>query len=97
MARSDVDDPGLLVLPTHRLLIGLSPEALSGLSSQQLSEYFTVRELGTRVPSEAILGQLAQAGKEETSFVISTPEQNLLLRLNEQGKKRMEESSKSNA
>ena len=28
MALIDVDDPGLLVLPTHRLLIGLSPEAL---------------------------------------------------------------------
>ena len=97
MALIDVDDPGLLVLPTHRLLIGLSPEALSALSSQQLAEYFTVQELGTRVPSEAILEQLAQAGKEETSFVISTREQNWLLRLNEQGKRRMEQSSHSTA
>ena len=97
MALIDVDDPGLLVLPTHRLLIGLSPEALSALSSQQLAGYFTVRELGTRVPSEAILEQLAQAGKEETSFVISTREQNWLLRLNEQGKRRMEQSSHSTA
>ena len=97
MALIDVDDPGLLVLPTHRLLNGLSPEALSALSSQQLAEYFTVRELGTRVPSEAILGQLTQAGKEETSFVISTPEQNWLLKLNEQGKRRMEQSGHSTA
>src|SRR6266705_866103 len=97
MALIDVDDPGLLVLPTHRLLIGLSPEALSALSSQQLAEYFTVQELGTRVTSEAILEQLAQAGKEETSFVISTPEQNWLLRLNEQGKRRLEQSSHSTA
>jgi uncharacterized protein (DUF1015 family) len=97
MALIDVDDPGLLVLPTHRLLIGLNPEALNALSSQQLAKYFKVRELGTRVPNEAILEQLAQAGKEETSFVISTPEQNWLLRLNEQGKRRMEQSSHSTA
>ena len=97
MALIDVDDPGLLVLPTHRLLIGLNPDALSTLSSQHLAEYFTVQELGTRVTSEAILEQLAQAGKEETSFVISTPEQNWLLRLNEQGKRRMEQSSHSTA
>ena len=97
MALIDVEDPGLLVLPTHRLLIGLNPEALSTLSSQHLAEYFTVQELGTRVPSEALLEQLAQAGKVETSFVISRPEQNWLLRLNEQGKRRMEQSSHSTA
>ena len=97
MALIDVDDPGLLVLPTHRLLIGLNPDALSTLSSQHLAEYFTVQELGTKVTSEAILEQLAQAGKEETSFVISTREQNWLLRLNEQGKRRMEQSSHSTA
>ncbi len=97
MALIDVDDPGLLVMPTHRLLIGLNPEALHALSSQQLAEYFKVQELGTRVTSEAILEQLAQAGKEETSIVISTPEQNWLLRLNEQGKRRMEQSSHSTA
>src|SRR5947209_17883584 len=97
MALIDVDDPGLLVLPTHRLLIGLGPEALSALSSQQLAEYFTVRELGTRVPSEAILEQLAQAGKAETSFVISTPEQNWLCRMSEQAKRRMEHTGPSPA
>src|SRR5205085_3932974 len=36
MALIDVDDPGLLVLPTHRLLFGLSSEALSSISSQRL-------------------------------------------------------------
>src|SRR2546423_1914762 len=96
MALIDVDDPGLLVLPTHRLLLGLSPEALSALSSKQLAEYFTVRELGTRVSSEAILGQLAQAGEVETSFVIRTPEQKRPFRVNEQGKRSNEQRSHSN-
>src|SRR6266516_1377439 len=97
MALIDVDDPGLLVLPTHRLLFGLSPATLSTLSSQRLAEYFTVQELGTTIPIEAILGQLAQAGEEQPSFVISTPEQNWLLSLNEQGKRRMEQSGHSTA
>jgi len=43
MALIDVDDPGLLVLPTHRLLFGLSSEALGSLNSQQLAQYFTVQ------------------------------------------------------
>jgi uncharacterized protein (DUF1015 family) len=97
MALIDVDDPGVLVLPTHRLLIGLNTEALSALSTQQLAAYFTVQELGTMVPGEVLLGQLAQAGKEETAFVISTREQNWLLRPNEHGKKRMKQSSHSTA
>jgi uncharacterized protein (DUF1015 family) len=97
MALIDVDDPGLLVLPTHRLLSGLSPEALSALSRQRLAQYFTVQELGTATPGEVILGQLAQSGEERPSFVISTPEQNWLLSLNDQGERRMEQSGHSAA
>ena len=37
MALTDIDDPGLLVLPTHRLLFGLSQDALKRLTSQQLA------------------------------------------------------------
>src|SRR6266566_4568042 len=44
MALTDLDDPGLLVLPTHRLLFGLSEDALRTLSSQNLARYFTLRE-----------------------------------------------------
>ena len=97
MALIDVDDPGLLVLPTHRLLSGLSPVALSALSRQRLAQYFTVQELGAAAPGEVILGQLAQSGEERPSFVISTPEQNWLLSLNEQGERRMEQSGHSAA
>src|SRR5205823_12368869 len=78
-------------------LIGLNSEALSALSSQQLAAYFTVQELGTMVPTEVLLGHLGQTGQEETAFVISTREQNWLLRPNEHGKQRMKQSSHSAA
>ncbi len=45
MALIDLDDPGLLVLPTHRLVSSLSQDALAALSNQRLGQYFMVREL----------------------------------------------------
>jgi uncharacterized protein (DUF1015 family) len=97
MALIDLDDPGLLILPTHRLLYDLSDEALDALSSQKLGQYFTVRELGKSVSSDMLLNSLAQAAEQAPSLVISTPEQTWLLSLNEQGKARMGESEHSAA
>ncbi len=97
MALVDVDDPGLLVLPTHRLLSGLPTTALRALSTEQLARYFTVSELGSGATSDALLAQLAQAGTTEPALVLSTEEQNWLLRLNEQGRIRMAESGHSEA
>lgn len=97
MALIDIDDPGLLVLPTHRLLFGLSSETLSALSSQRLAELFTVQELDTDATSDALLEQLAQGGEEQPSLLVSTAEQNLMLSLNEQGRRRMHQSGHSAA
>lgn len=95
MALIDVDDPGLLVLPTHRLLFGLSSEALASLNSQQLAQYFTVRQLDSTATSDAMLAELASVGEKQPSLVISTSEQDWLLQLNESGKRRMLESGHS--
>ncbi len=97
MALVDVDDPGMLVLPTHRILSGLSQTALHALSPQNLAQYFTVQPLETVETSEAILQSLAQAGQQQSSIVIHTPEHTLLLRLNEQGQQYMETSEHSTA
>lgn len=96
MALIDLDDPGLLVLPTHRLLFGLEQEVLEQLSAQQLAQYFTVQPITTSVTSE-VEQQLAQAGQEEPAFIISMAQQTLLLRLNEQGKMHMQSSGHSAA
>ena len=97
MALIDTDDPGFLVLPTHRLLFGLNPYAITALSSEDLEQYFTVRVLGTGETSEAALKQLAQAGEESPSLVLDTAQQRWLLSLNEQGRRRMAESGYSEA
>jgi len=97
MALIDVDDPGLLVLPTHRLLFGLSPEAINALNSEQLAQYFTVRNLNRAATSDAMLAELSQVGEEQPSLVVSTKERNWLLMLNEQGKKQMLASGHSAA
>src|SRR5438270_11593012 len=97
MALIDVDDPGLLVLPTHRLLFGLSSEALDSLNSQQLAQYFTVQQLDTTMKSDAMLAVLASSGEKQPSLVVVTRDQNWLLLLNESGRRRMMESGHSAA
>jgi uncharacterized protein (DUF1015 family) len=98
MALIDLDDPGLVVLPTHRLVSGLSEEALENLSSQRLGQYFTIREfLVGDYPVEAALAMLAQDGNGAPSFVVATPEQSWLVSINEQGRERMKSSGHSEA
>lgn len=98
MALIDLDDPGLLVLPTHRLVRHLSQEALSNLNNAQLGRYFTVRELLMGdYPPEAALQMLAQAGEDVPTFVICTSEQGWLVSLNEQGRARMQQGGHSAA
>src|SRR5947209_11842522 len=89
MALIDIDDPGMLVLPTHRLLFDLNADALSALSGPRLAEYFTVQELEKGATITQMLQQLAQAGQERPSLLVSIPGQNVLLSLNESGEKRM--------
>ncbi len=98
MALTDIDDPGLLVLPTHRLLFGLSQDALNRLTSQQLARYFTVYDTEEAEASpDVLLEGLAQKGVYQPSFVLSTTQKTWLLSLNEAGKARMGESSHSSA
>jgi Protein of unknown function (DUF1015) len=98
MTLLDVDDPGLLVLPTHRLLLDLSDDALHSLSSQRFEQYFTVRELAAAEMSPGTLQQLlASVSEQHPSFVVSTTEGNWLLSLNERGRQRMAQSGHSTA
>jgi uncharacterized protein (DUF1015 family) len=98
MALIDLDDPGLLVLPTHRLLSGLSQDAIDALINQKLAQYFTIHEPGTAGDSqEALLERLVQVEASIPSFMISTAEQAWLLSLNDAGKARMKESGHSDA
>jgi len=100
MALVDLDDPGLLILPTHRVLFGLDAGAFHALSSEYFAQYFKVRELGragTDPGLEFLEQELVQASEHHPSFVVSTVEQTWLLSLNEQGRRRMVESGHSAA
>jgi uncharacterized protein (DUF1015 family) len=97
MALIDIEDPGWLVLPTHRILFDLSQDKLDTLSPQQLAQCFTVEVLNPQESSEKVLANLAQAGQQRTSLVLKTQEQTLLLSINEQGKERMAQSGHSAA
>jgi len=98
MALIDVDDPGMLVLPTHRILFNWEQEMLAAqLANDRLSTYFTIQALQDVDTSEGIQSRLLQAGQQETAFVLKTKEQTLLLTLNEQGRKRMLSSGHSDA
>lgn len=95
MALIDLDDPGMLVLPTHRLFVDLSPQALASVTGEQLGRYLTVRERGPA--DEQSLLELAHEGQQRPAFLLATPHQSWLLSPNEQGRARMAEAGHSAA
>jgi uncharacterized protein (DUF1015 family) len=97
MALIDVDDPGMLVLPTHRMLFHLGQEALAALSVEKLGAYFSVQVLEDVNTSDEIQQRLAQAGQQGTALALKTKAQTMLLTLNEQGRARMISSEHSEA
>lgn len=94
MALIDVDDPGMLVLPTHRLLSGLSPQMLDNLA--HLERHFHVTRLAPG-DQQTLLNNLAEAGRQQPSLLILTTDQALLLKLNAEGQKAMQASGHSDA
>ena len=97
MALIDVDDPGMLVLPTHRMLFGLEQNKLDALTEAQFAHYFTAQALPAAMSSEGIVQRMTEAGQEQPALVFATNKQTLLLTLNEQGKQKMQESGHSEA
>jgi uncharacterized protein (DUF1015 family) len=97
MTLIDIDDPGLVVLPTHRLLAGLSKKALAAFSVRNVSRYFHVQKLQKAESSGTILKTLAASSKHHPSLVVSTAKALWLLYLNENGRTHMEKSGHSTA
>jgi len=97
MALVDVENPGMLVLPTHRILFGLPQTVLHKHMIELFKPYFEVQTLPATLPSDAIARLLVEAGQERVALVFATAEQTLLLTLKEQGQQRMQESGHSEA
>jgi uncharacterized protein (DUF1015 family) len=62
------EDPGLLVLPTHRLVSGLPADALASLP-ERAGRWFTVTE-GTEREAHAIEHRLAEEGAARVTFAL---------------------------
>lgn len=97
MALIDLDDPGMVVEPTHRVLFNLAPEIINTLVPERFTDYFTVQQLPVQMQAEELTQKLEQAGREAPSFVIHTVTGNLLLSLNQAGKEQMAQSQHSAA
>lgn len=89
MALSAIEDPGLVVLPTHRILRDLDAARLAALDDL-LPRFFDVQPLGAPDTGEA-LGALVEAGSSGgTAFVLARPAGLMLLRLNAAGRAAMD-------
>lgn len=97
MALIDLDDPGLLELPTHRVLFNLGDEALSRLSDERLGQYFIVELSAKAATSGEMVERLARVGAEQAAFVVCTAEENWLLRPNAVARERMRQSGHAEA
>jgi uncharacterized protein (DUF1015 family) len=89
MALIDVEDPGMLVLPTHRLLTGLDQEQINRI--EQLGGYFHVSQLASG-NQQMLQAQLAQAGEQQPALLFLQPDRALLLTPNEAGLSEMQAS-----
>jgi uncharacterized protein (DUF1015 family) len=74
----NMDAKGLTILPTHRVVHGLQ-NFDAAVFLKRAAEYFDVRPVSPASDVAEVLGQLAEAGKTDTSFIAVTPAGNHLL------------------
>jgi uncharacterized protein (DUF1015 family) len=91
MAITPVDDPGLVVLPTHRLLRDLESDRLEDALAH-LDDVFAVRVVEDVPSATALLGALAEAAHDRP-FGLYTPGLARLLRARSSAMQRVEPAS----
>jgi uncharacterized protein (DUF1015 family) len=70
MSLVDIDDPGLVILPAHRLVRGISTAAIEELATT-LQNYFTVAEIpAERVNNPTRLEDLVMEGENEVKLLV---------------------------
>ncbi len=75
----NMEAPGLVILPTHRVVFGLEHFNVPQLVTQ-LKQYFEVEELGPVADVPSSVRRLANAGKDRTALLAVTPDGSYLLR-----------------
>ena len=74
----NMDAPGLVILPTHRVVFGLDGFSLYS-KAMQVMKYFEVHDLGSITDVQEAVHQLRQAGKDRTALLAVTAQNAFLL------------------
>ena len=94
MSLSAFEDPGVVILPTHRLIKGIAAERIRSLT-ETLKPYFTLEVLPVSLSATQALDALsAEAG---AACVLVTPEQTFRLRARPEAAQRMAATGRSAA
>ena len=75
----NMDAPGLVILPTHRVVFGLEDFSIFEMVAK-LQADFEVEDIGPLTAIEAALEKLRQAGKDQTALLAVTTHGGFLLR-----------------
>ena len=75
----NMDSPGLVVLPTHRVVFGLEDFSVSEMVAE-LRKYFEVEDLGVLDDVSAAMQRLHAAGKDRTALLAVTADGAFLLK-----------------
>jgi uncharacterized protein (DUF1015 family) len=92
MALSAIEDAGLVVLPTHRIVRGVAPERLAEFQ-RDLEGLFEVTPLDAEGEAPDVTHALAEAsdGGQRVAFALIAPDGVRLLRLTDAGRAAMDE------
>jgi len=74
----DMDEPGLVVLPTHRVVSGLSPEAMANLPAK-VRQYFNAEDVDPDISAERATSILRNAGQAGTALLAVTRDRAFLM------------------
>ena len=75
----NMDSPGLVVLPTHRVVFGLEGFDVAAMNAK-LSKYFDVEDLGSATDVNSAMDLLREAGKQGSALLAVTAQGSYLLR-----------------
>ena len=75
----NMDAPGLVILPTHRVVFGLENFNIFAKAAQVM-EYFEIQDIGAVSDVQGALRRLREAGKDRTALLAVTAQNAFLLR-----------------
>lgn len=79
MTYVNMDSPGLLILPTHRVVFGLEGFSIFDMV-EKLRKHFDVEDIGSLDKVEAAMERLRAAGQDRTAVLAATAHGGFLLR-----------------